>query len=88
MPRAGLALKMMRSMDYYSKKKVMAAPKQLKKNRSARPTGWPNEFIIVMLLAHSFRDLTVNIFNYMFDKAIVPSLWLMAIVFALYKKNS
>ena len=46
---------------------VMAAAKQLKKNRSARPTGWPNEFIIVMLAAHAFRDLTVNLFNYFFN---------------------
>ena len=41
-----------------------------------------------MLAMHSFRDLTLNIFNLIFEKLLVPSLWLQAIVVALLKKGS
>ena len=64
------------------------AAKMLKKNRSAKPTGIANEMIVIMLAVQTFRDSLLNMFNSMFNHGILPTLWLLAIVLAIYKKGS
>ena len=66
---------------------VLAAAKQLKKTKSAKPTGWPNERIVIMLAVHTFKGSLLNIFKYMLEKTRIPQVWLLAIVVALYKKG-